>query len=260
MGNGGDHESIGPLTQWDSRFLQSGDARAAKAVEANALVVLGWNINYRDTSTQLVPDFNQLVGKSMQINWPVNWGNNTVMTWETAHHPAEGLMAFIARPSPVYIEIAQKIAVWNGTWSTYGGTPTGVFGQYYQTRGRAWGIRSLTHAIFLTPDSLAWKSAAKTSLNNNVTYLNGWKNSNKAILNAMWEDTPTILSDAATNRPGFQTAMWYQHYLTTELHKIASAKILTGSDQTTLNALADWNALQPVRWICLLYTSPSPRD
>ncbi len=27
-------------------------------------------------------------------------------------------MAFMCRPSPVFIEIAQKIAVWNGTWAS----------------------------------------------------------------------------------------------------------------------------------------------
>ena len=34
-----------------------------------------------------------------------------------------------------------------------------------------------------------------------------------------------------------------------ELHKIATAQLLTGTDQTALTSLSDWCALQPVRWI-----------
>ena len=249
MGAGGDHPSIGPLPLWEARFLQTGDARAARAVEASALSVLGYNVNYRDSTTGLVPTFEQLAGRSMQSNWPVTYGPNDRMSWEVAHHPAAGLMAFVARPSPVYIEIAQKVAVWNGTWSTYGGTATGVFGRPYQGRGRAWCMRSLGHAILLTPGDLPWRAAALSSLTANVTYLDGWRNDAKARLNASWGETAAIAQDSAPNRPGFQEPLWFHHYLTTELHKLAAARLLGGTQQAALDTLADWCALQPVRWV-----------
>jgi hypothetical protein len=39
------------------------------------------------------------------------------------------------------------------------------------------------------------------------------------------------------------------HYLIPELHKLASVKLLTGQSQARLDALADWVAMEPVRWI-----------
>jgi hypothetical protein len=249
MGAGGDHPSIGPLPQWEARFLQTGDPRAARAVEAQALAVLGFNVNYRDSQTGLVPTFTQLVGRSQQSNWPNQRNASDAMCWEVAHHPAAGLMAFACRPSPVFIEIAQKIAVWNGTWSTWGGTATGVFGRPYQVRGRAWCLRSLVHATALTPEALPWKAAARESINANVSYLGTWRADPKARLGAFWGDTSAIPLDSAPNRPGFQEPLWFHHYLATELHKAARAPVLGGAAQTALASLADWACLQAVRWV-----------
>lgn len=260
MGAGGDHPSIGPLPQWEARALQGGDFRAWGAVEASALSVLGYSVNYRDSGTGLVPTLSQLAGKSMQTNWPSQTGPNTDLTWEVAHHPAAGLMAFVARPSPVFIEIAQKVAVWNGTWSQFadGGLAydTGVFGAAYQVRGAAWGIRSLAHALFLTPDGLAWKTAAATSLAKNFLYQTTFSSDPKAKLddgtprlNITWENRPGNPFAVYSAIPRVNVAGWQFHYLVTEVHKAASAKLLSGADQVTADAFANWVALQPVRWI-----------
>ncbi len=253
MGAGGDHPSIGPLPQWESRALQSGDARAWRATEVSALACLGYGINYRDSATGLVPTFAQLSGKSQQSNWPVQFGPNSNMEWKDSHHPAAGLMAFIGRPTPVFIELAQKVAVWNGTWSTFadGGTqqPTGVFGAAYQLRGKAWCLRSLVHAIFITPQALPWKAAGATSLAQNVAYLDAWRTDPKAKLNTMWVNRVDRAISVYNSVPRVNIAGWQYHYLITELHKAASAKLLNGSDQTAIQTLADWCALQPVRWV-----------
>jgi hypothetical protein len=253
MGAGGDHNSIGPLPKWEAHFLQSGDPKAANAVEVSALSVLGFNINYRSSGSGQVPNFSELTGRSMQYNWPSQGNYNEAMTWEIAHHPAAGLMAFICRPSPVYIELAQKVATWNGVWSTWsGGTPTatGVFGRPYQVRGRAWGMRSLGHAIFLTPDGDAWKAAGVTSLELNVAHLDQWRTDSKASLNTMWDETPSILGSYNMGAvPAMGVGMWQYHYLVAELHKVASAGLLRGASQAALDRLADWTAGQPVRWV-----------
>ena len=253
MGAGGDHPSIGPLPQWEARALQGGDFRAWRAVEASALSVLSYGINHRDSGTGLVPTLAQLAGKSMQTNWPSQIGPNTDLTWEVAHHPAAGLMAFIARPSPVFIEIAQKVAVWNGTWSQYAdGGPaydTGVFGAVYQVRGAAWGIRSLTHALFLAPDALPWKSAAAASLAKNFRYQSTFSADPKAKLNITWENRPGNPFPVYKAIPRVNVAGWQFHYLVTEVHKAAAAKLLTGVDQIMAENFATWAALQAVRWI-----------
>lgn len=254
MGGTGDHPSIGPLPQWEARALQSGDYRAWQATEVSALAVLGFGINYRDSGTGLVPTFTQLAGKNMQGgSWPGGGYENADLGWEVAHHPAAGLMAFAARPSPVFIDLAQKVAVWNGMWSTaYGstpGTPTpGVFGAPYQVRGRAWGMRSLTHATFVTPDALAWKASGKASLSANVSYMDTWRTDAKYVLGAMCDESPAVPQDHQAEA-GFQQPLWGHHYLAVELHKAASARLLTGAEQAAMNTLADWACAQPVRWV-----------
>lgn len=254
MGGTGDADFIGPLPKWEARFLQSGDYRAARATEVAALAVLGFNVNYRDSTTGLVPTFAELTGKTQQGGvWPSQSNGGDQMMWEVAHHPAAGLMAFICRPSPVFIEIAQKVAVWNGTWSTArNGGPTittGVFGQTYQGRGRAWCLRSLAHAVFLTPDALPWKAAGKTSISDNVTWMQGFSGAAALTLNCSIEQAWYDPQSGQTGANRFVHPVWFHHYQVTELHKVASARLLTGSAQTALNALADWFALQPVRWV-----------
>jgi hypothetical protein len=254
MGGGGDHASIGPLPQWEAHYLQSGDMRAAGAVEASALAVLGFNINYRNVATGRVPTFAE-IGTRGQSGapqlWPSEVGDGNTLTWETAHSPAVGLMAFAVRPSPVYIELAQKVAVWNGTWSG-NATPnwtSGTLGYWYQIRGRAWGMRSLAHAAFLTPDADAWRASCLVAISNSAAYLDGWRTDSKSTLGGVWDAAPSSLADHASNSPHFQVAMWQHHYLVTEYHKVASAKLLPADQQAALTTLTDWLAMQPVRWV-----------
>jgi hypothetical protein len=265
MGGTGDHDSIGTLPKWEAHFLQSGDYRAAKAVEASALALLGYNINYRDTSG-VVPDATLVAGKTQSgssQNWPREQpgGGTGAMEWDAPHQPAAGLMAFACRPSPVYIELAQKVSVWNATWSAessnLGGYTatwpdadyTGIFGNAYTLRGRAWSLRNLGYATFLSPDGSAWKTGGRFWLNRNRIYLENWTTDSKALLNCMWDSAPNDLTDHDPGTVGLQQPLWMYHWLITELHKIASTGILSGSQQTSLNALADWCAQQPVRWV-----------
>jgi hypothetical protein len=243
MGAGGDHDSIGALPQWDTHYLQTGDRNARRAVIANALAALSFNINYRDSATGLVPTFDQTAGRTRNSGtWPETRSDPG---WEVAHHPAEGLMAFLCHPSPAFIELAQKIAVWNGTWSDGNAT----FGMFFQTRGRAWCVRSLAHALFLTPSTDPWRSAAQGALGRNVAVLDAFRTSANNPLGVIWDGSPTECLDMSSSTIGFQQSIWQHHWIATELHKIAAAKLLTGANQSALNTLADWACSHPVRYI-----------
>lgn len=243
MGAGGDHASIGALTLWETRYLQSGDRNARRAVVANALAALSFNVNYRDSTTGLVPTFDQTAGKTRSARtWPQT---GTEPSWEVAHHPAEGLMAFLCQPSPAFIELAQKIAVWNGTWSNTDAT----FGTFFQTRGRAWCMRSLAHAVFLTPGADAWKAAGAAALARNVAVLDGFRTSTSNPLGVIWDGSPTSCLDMSATTVGFQQSIWQHHWLAGEVHKIANAKLLSGQNQTAVVTLADWACAQPIRYV-----------
>jgi hypothetical protein len=259
MGAAGDHPSIGPLPQWEIHYLQSGDPRARRAVIVSALAVLSYNVNYRDKTTGLVPDFNQLADRSLQYSsgpqyWPSDSGEPA---WETAHHPAAGLMAFLCRPSPVFVEVAQKISVWNHVWKNRnGGTSYGDIRWSEQIRGKAWIIRSLAHALFLTPETLrgagqsqTWRFHAQQCMYYRVLGIKRYQDDPKARLNFTWDYETDSVFDHDEGVTGFQQALWEHHYLLVELHKVASAKLLSGTLQATLSAVADWCALQPVRYV-----------
>lgn len=257
MGAAGDHPSIGPLPKWEAQFLQTGDHRCANATEVSTLAVLSFNINIRDESTGLVPTL-AAIGTKSQSNgqWPKlqpAGSNGGAQGWKTSHSPACGLMAFICRPSPVFIEIAQKVAVWNGTYSsTDNGSFTwaaGVFGHWYQTRGKAWGLRSLSHAAMLTPSSHAFKSSCLNAIALNGNLIDSFRSDSKASLGVVWDYSPTSLSDHASNSTHFQSAVWQHHYLAVEAARIANARLLTGSALEAFSTVADWLLEQPVRWI-----------
>ena len=55
MPAGGDIEALGPLTQWDARYLQTGSRYVRRAVVATALGALSCNINARDRSSGRIP-------------------------------------------------------------------------------------------------------------------------------------------------------------------------------------------------------------
>jgi hypothetical protein len=255
MGSTGDHGGIGPIPQWEARFLQSGDPRAALATETSALAVLTFNVNYRDTRTGWVPNFTDIGSRDQQGDSPA-WlrisNPEARATWEVAHHPAAGLMAFVARPSPVFMEIAQKIAVWNGTWSGANNDfawTSGTHGHWYQMRGRAWCFRSLVHATFLTPRDMAWRTGGERAIYNNVVLYNRWRNDSKQRLNVMWDYLPATGLVGGSGSNGFFVSMWHLHFTIPELHKASRAGLLSGSQQTELTALADWAAMQTVRWV-----------
>jgi hypothetical protein len=242
MPGGGDIEGIGPLTQWDSRYLQTGSRFVRRAVVASALGALSCNISARDASGR-IPTHAQAMGKSQDDgNWPKT---TSEPAWEVAHHPAVGLMAFLCQPSPAFIEIAQKIAIWNATAVQ----KDGQFGFWAQVRGKAWGMRSLTHAIFMTPDGDAWKAPAQASLAANVRLIDAFRTSPNATLGFVWHAAPNKCADFESRNEGMQQPLWMHHWLVTTLHSAERAKVLSGADMTLLATVADWAALQPVRYV-----------
>jgi hypothetical protein len=258
MGGGSDSPSIGPFTQWDSRYLQAGDRYVRRAVLCNALAVLTFNINYRHNGTgssaNLVPTGDQSSGRFFGDNtWPSAGTASDTAAWEVAHHPATGLVSFMCRPSPCFIELAQKVALWNGAWSTpigdASGTPDGTFGAWYQVRGKGWCMRSLAHAIFLSPDGDPWKAPGKSALTRNVTGLLLFRDSPLNKLDFMWEGTPTSVWDDTVGNSGHQASNLMHNYFALGCHAAARARVLSGSAQINADALADWSCKYPVRWV-----------
>jgi len=253
MGGTGDNKWIGHLPQWETRYIQTGDKRAARASINSALAVLTYAVNYRDSTTGLVPTFTQIGSKSRNAStWPqASNGSSDPAVWEIGHAPAAGLVAFLCRPSPCFIEIAQKVAVWTETWTD----PTVFTSMFYQTRGRAWAFRNLTHAIFLTPDGDAWKTPAKSKLAIDLGAYNQFRLATNNPLSVITDGNANNYLDHCPNSGvssegvGFQQSLW-QHWLTVQvLHSAHFMKLLSGASQTLLGSIADWAGESIVRYI-----------
>jgi hypothetical protein len=242
MGAGGDHASIGALTKWDTQYLQSGNRFARRAVVANALACLSFGLNYRQPSGD-VPSYTDTGARNRNAStWPELTAEPR---WEIAHHPATGLMAFLCQPSPCFIELAQKVALWNGTYNIGDWS----FGAYAQTRGLAWAMRSQAHAIFLTPDGHAWKAPGKIALTNAVAHVDQFRTASNNPLGLIWDGTPTWRLDFRSTETGWQHSIWQHMWIACEMHKITSARLLSGADQTELETLANWACELPVRQV-----------
>lgn len=264
MGATGDDDTLGAIPAWEARALQSGDYRAWKATEASALSILSYTINTRDSVTGAVPHSAVMPNKVQDSFW-ANWPSNTAgPAFEVAHQPAVGLMAFLSRPSPVFIEIAQKVGTWTAT--DYGTRDlknnmdeaavgiddcTGIIGNQ-QIRSKAWGIRNILHPTFITPSSHPWRAGGVEWLDRNVRYLKAYTSNAKFVLNALWEGEPDAPVSLTPGLAGQNSSMWMLHYVIPEIHKLAESQILasiSGARQIEADAVADAIALQPVRWI-----------
>ena len=255
MGGGGEYDEIALFTRSQSHYFQTGDRFAAAAAINHALGTLCCDINYRDAASGLVPSVADMAGKSGSANtWPVSgssFGGYIAHEprFENAHQPCHGLVAFLCRPSPVFIEIAQKIMAWNVP-ERDSGTANGRH-PFDQVRSRAWRMRNYGHALFLTPDELTtWKSSARTMLVANKVDFDAFLDLSWNTLGVIWGTTPSDWNSYADySRPRWQTPMWQTDFLVMSVTSIANSKVLRGADATAWNTLTDRLSLPIVRQI-----------
>jgi hypothetical protein len=257
MGGVGDYEEIGPHTLAQTDYMQTGNQVVARAVLQHALGVLCENVNYRDSTTNTVTPLESLGTKSQNDgSWPFT---STEPAWEIAHCPTHGMMAFMLRPSPCYIEIAQKQVVWNKQWTNlYSYTPnhpgnpgpTGTYGLFAQPRGKAWAIRSHSHALFITPDSHPWKAGGKTYLHGAFKLLDTYRQAANERLGQVYDygPMPTHNLDYSAGA-GFQNSPWMTWFITGEVLKVAGMRYLSGAEQTFIEDVTTWLANGCTRYI-----------
>lgn len=248
MGGPGDSDgTIGPVQMWDTQYLQSGSRFARRAVIANNLAALSYNLSYRDTVTKRVSSLADVGARGRNGGgWPSNLAEPS---WEVAHHPSVGFMGFFVDPNPVFIEICQKSAHWNATYQPDG---TG-FGYWYQTRGKAWSWRTLWQALWVTPDADAagnadpWKPSAVASVPVNVALINTYR----AVANPLGLVWDYSAGSALDHRGwvGFQQSIWQHYFLAEALHFARECKVVSGSALTDLNDVADWALATSVRYV-----------
>lgn len=262
MRSGGTDWTIGPLTLWDAQALQTGNHHCWNAAEVNALAMLAFNINCRDSVTGAVPHAAVMPFKT-QVSSHARWPYDDDVTWgkfEHNHPPAAGLMGFLSRPSPVFIEIAQRIAVWGATRNYVGAVRNpaeDITGYVFVSSPRqfAWALRNLTHATFLSPSVSPWQAGGREWLRRTVTWLNAKVNAapiipgeNTHLIWNGWPNQDVGVDESAI--PGRQTSPWMHNYATVESHKLAASHVIVDETvQSYAESWADWIAESAVKFI-----------
>ncbi len=255
-GEGGPRATwIGQLPPWDADYICTGSKYAAQASINNALCQLTFTINYRysagASATNLVPTNAELYGYAKRNAASPTFPQDTYQNdasqkagFDDAHQPAGPLVAFLCRPSPVFIELAQKSAAWNCTENTRNGVRSGT-----QVRTRAWSTRNYSIAAFLSPDGSAHKTALRDLLKRCAQSVFTYSQDPQNKLDLVYNDNARHFIDVSSTRPKGQDAIWMHHWFACVYYTTTVAKILRGAEATTWNTTTDWLLKQPVRYV-----------
>lgn len=209
MSTVGAQAGIGPLPQWTSTYIVDPDIRAYNWMLANTDALGTYGIHYRDQATGsplsiqghpyvTIIDWNSAytiaqqstsLGAKYRADLLPNCTNNSVVTncttayyntgdpytWDNAHQPAEGYVAYMVTGSYYYMEELAYGASHNEIWSneTYRGLSQGLINaSHSQTRGKAWVLREMANAAYLLPDAYPLKSEFNADVANSLADFN----------------------------------------------------------------------------------------
>lgn len=189
MGNTGYHPAIGLLPEWDVLYLTSASPKAYAGLIVNAYGAGRYGIHFRDETTQRPIRFssypNLVVGSGSSISsrgasstnsTTPNATGTSPATWDSAHHPSFGFMAYLVTGRWYFMEQTQFVATLNYLKNTdhIRSFSQGIFlssAGANTTRGAAWAVRSLAQAACATPDDdTALRGELLASLQANIDW------------------------------------------------------------------------------------------
>ncbi len=240
MGETGYQPQIGLLPNWDGLYVTSGaDPRAFRAVVANALSLGSYPIVWRDRTDDLP------TRPTARPKWTVEGdgqgGVNDIaagpLTWESAHHPSGGYLAYLLTGDYVHLETMQHQAatvylVGSSAWGA--GTSRILQGQ---TRGSAWGQRTIGQLAAIGPDDAVTKDY-RALLANNAAH---WR----SVANTLGPNALGFVYEYNTNAyaPG-AISPWMQNFFVQTYGLLSDLEPL--DDMTALNAVRDFLYRVPV--------------
>jgi hypothetical protein len=194
LGDGDPNESdtgyqtqIGLLPLWDALWATSGaDPRAYNALIANAKAQNTFPIVWNVSTTHLTPRPSDWLTWSIAGstgNGPPATANgagttdvsNTYTTWDVAHHPSAGYLAYILTGQHFYLEeMADESAMcYLVNSSSHGsGDNRTIAPGTVQDRGQAWCFRTMMQYAAIAPSGDTVASDYASLLSNSVGYLN----------------------------------------------------------------------------------------
>ena len=268
MANVGAQAAIGPLSQWTATYIVDPDIRAYNWEMADEDAIGAYSIHFRDQATgqplsvvqhpyATIAAWNNAY--TMASGNPTTWGkdllpncvNNSVVTncttawfgtgnpysFNTEHDPSIGYVAYMVTGSFYYLEELEFTASFLELWANpvYRGYSQGLmWAAESAPRAKAWDIRNVGDAAYLTPDNAPLKTEFQTELANIVTEFAAQtvNNPNASPLHLVTNWNYTV-----NGVPNSGAATWQDSFLTWEMGHLAEQGVPGAA------ALRDWKAL-----------------
>ena len=173
MPGGGGRPDIAPLPRWTARYLITQDARAKTSMLGTGEQAGTFGIHYRDRDTDLPISLDTYPNVTIMGNggiFPSCGGScDTPYTPDVAHQPSMSFVPYLVTGDYFHLEELQFWANWSTFyWGDHGGSQGLMVND--QVRAQAWGLRTLGHAAFITPDDHPMKAYFLSKLANNLNW------------------------------------------------------------------------------------------
>ncbi|MBC7702513.1 MAG: hypothetical protein H7274_01025, partial [Rhodoferax sp.] len=269
MPSSGYQDPIGLLPQHDVLYLTSDSSKTYGAVIRNGYSAGRYGIHYRDEATNRPPRFSQwrtLViadwqgikdtgASTADIRTTAATGGNPP-TWDIAHSPSVGFMAYLLTGRFYFMEEVQFAATLNGLmmtdWVRAGGGAPGynpapgytgsscVFAtslDSFQTRSSAWGLRTLAQALCVTPATDALYPDLLASMEDNCRYFH------QTYVAQANNPYGMIAPGESYNGGTRELAVWQQDFVTAAWgYAKAMCLPLSSTGQSRITAFFAWKA------------------
>lgn len=196
----GGRPDIAPLPGWAVCYLISQDIRAKTSTLGTSEQAGSWSIHYRDEYTNLPISLDTYPNMTIIGDpfWFPGGEPNSPYEPDMSHQPSLSYVPYLITGDYFHLEELQFWANWN---MFYGPASRHGYAQglisWDQIRGQAWGLRTVAHAAYITPDAHPLKAYFLEKLNNNIDYYNkNWLNWNPLgyITNQSWLDLDKWIS------------------------------------------------------------------
>jgi hypothetical protein len=184
MGNAGGGGCI--LNNWDALYVNSGDARAYRAVIANSQAAGRYGIHYRDETTGNPPLYSSYTGYVYGSNpgisdvgsgtstFPPN-GGSSPPNYAKSHATPFGYLAYILtgrRSFGEQVEFQEQVSYFAASYNaTFEGMRIALANAgAFTTRGAAWAIRGMAAAVVCVPDAETRSAQYKSHLGKTLSY------------------------------------------------------------------------------------------
>jgi hypothetical protein len=242
MPNTGGRPDIGPMPTWHARYLLSQDPRAEAAMlaAADAAGSIPWH--FRDEATgeyvridhhpKLWIDSRGAVGRYGEDALPEPYRpTNTGWHPDVAHQPALSFLPYLVTGSRYYLDEMVAQASW--TMASFlppdwRGHERGIL-DASQVRAKAWALRELADAAYLTPDGHALKGYFEGLLANNIEHF-----VRKYVVEGYMDDAGEVEGWMPGSAKAGYTAPWQTDFLAIVMNTLVQR------GHTELKPMLEW--------------------